>query len=243
MRPTNHKATTRVQVINGLFVQELFGNNGLDDMLHKVRCNLLVGNILRVLRRDDNGVNALGDRNSVLQFVLARDLGLSIGTDPCAGSILADLRQLGSEGRGKIVRQRHERFRLVRGVSKHDTLISSTNVFHARSINRLGNIRRLFLDSDNNIASLVVKALSGIIVSNVLDGIANDLFVVDRGGSCDFSKNHNHARLAACFACNTRRRVSSDASIEDGVRDLIAELIRMSLVNGLGSEQKGRHVA
>ena len=33
-----------------------------------------------------------------------------------------------------------------------------------------------------------------------------------------------------------------DASVEDGIGHLVAELVRVALVDGLGSEEEGRHV-
>jgi hypothetical protein len=36
-------------------------------------------------------------------------------------------------------------------------------------------------------------------------------------------------------------RITSNASIKNSVRNLITELVRVTLVDGLGGEEKGRH--
>lgn len=46
---------------------------------------------------DDDGVDTGGDGATALHLVLASDLGLSIGADPWAGSVLAHLSKAGSE--------------------------------------------------------------------------------------------------------------------------------------------------
>ena len=52
---------------------------------------------LRVLCGDDDGVDTGGDGATALHLVLASDLGLAIGADPWAGSVLAHLSKAGSE--------------------------------------------------------------------------------------------------------------------------------------------------
>ena len=225
VRSSNNESARGVQVVDGLVVEELLGDDRLDDVLHEILGDLFVGDILGVLGGDDNGVDTLGDWDTIDQLVFAGDLGLSVGTDPLAGSVLTDLGELGSKAGGQVVGERHESLGLIGGVSKHDTLVTGSNVLDIDGIDRLGNIGGLLLDGDNDVARLVVESLGRIIVSNVLDGITNDLLVVDRSGGGDLSEDHDHAGLAAGLAGNTRVLVSGDASVQDGIRDLVTELI------------------
>ena len=78
-------------------------------------------------------MDALGDGEAVLKLVLAGDLGLSVGANPRADAVLADLGKLGSKGGGKHVGEGHELLSLVGGVSKHDSLISGSDILVARS--------------------------------------------------------------------------------------------------------------
>ena len=55
--------------------------------------------------------------------------------------------------------QGHALFSLVRGVAKHKALIPSTNiVFIPVNVHSLGDVRALFLQGNQHIAGLVVKA-------------------------------------------------------------------------------------
>mmetsp|Transcript_26154 Transcript_26154/g.72136 ORF Transcript_26154/g.72136 Transcript_26154/m.72136 type:complete len:257 (+) Transcript_26154:3690-4460(+) len=89
MGTTNDKTARRIQVINGFFVQILFGDHRFDHVFHQVGGNLFLRNIFRMLRRNDNGVNTLGDGHSIFQLVLARDLRFSIRSHPVQSSILS----------------------------------------------------------------------------------------------------------------------------------------------------------
>ena len=91
------------------------------------------------------------------------------------------------------------------------------NVFRFLGIDGLFDIRRLLFDGDNDVASLVIEAFGGVVVANVLDGVANDLLVVDSGGGGDLAKNHDHAGFTAGFAGDAGHFVTSDAGIEDCV--------------------------
>mmetsp|Transcript_11903 Transcript_11903/g.24781 ORF Transcript_11903/g.24781 Transcript_11903/m.24781 type:complete len:221 (+) Transcript_11903:965-1627(+) len=220
-------------MVDGLVVEVLGRDDGLDDVLHEVSRDLLVGDVLGVLGGDNDGVDALGDRNAVLKLVLTSDLGLSVGADPVAGAVLAHLGQLGAEGGSKHVGEGHQLLGLIRGITKHNTLIASANVLNLDGINRLGNVGALLLNGDNDVAGLVIKALCGVVVANVADSVTDNLLVVDSGLGRDLTEDHDHASLAAGLASNTRGLVSSDAGIKDGIRDLITELVGMALIDGL----------
>mmetsp|Transcript_47259 Transcript_47259/g.143101 ORF Transcript_47259/g.143101 Transcript_47259/m.143101 type:complete len:253 (+) Transcript_47259:704-1462(+) len=241
MRSTNDEAARGVKVVDGLVIKVLSGDDRLDDVLHEVRGDLLVSDLLRVLSGDDDGVNTCRGGYTVLELVFAGDLGLAIRTDPVAGAVLAHLSELGAQGGGELVSERHERLSLIGGISKHDTLVTSANVLNLDRINRLGNIRGLLLDSNDHIAGLVIETLRGIIVSNVADSITDDLLVIDSGLGGDLTKDHHHASLAASFASDTAGLIASNAGIKNRIRHLIAEFIRVALVHGLGSEKEGRH--
>jgi hypothetical protein len=54
----------------------------LDDVLHEILCDLLVGDSLIVLGGDHHSVDAEGDHGTVLLLVLNDNLSLAIGADP-----------------------------------------------------------------------------------------------------------------------------------------------------------------
>lgn len=60
------------------------------------------------------------------------------------------------------------------------------------------------------------------VVANVLDGIADDLLVVEVCLGGDLTKDHDHASLGGSLAGDLGEGVFLEAGIEDGVGDLIA---------------------
>jgi len=91
MRTTNDETSRRVKVVDCLLVKVLSWDNGLDDVLHELSLDLLLGDVLRVLGGNDNCVDTLGNRLAIIHLVLASHLGLAIRTNPRAGSVLAYL--------------------------------------------------------------------------------------------------------------------------------------------------------
>ena len=86
---SNDEATRGVEMVNGLVVKVLLRDHRFDDVIHKSLSELFLGNIFRMLGGDDNGMDALWDRDAVDKFVLAGNLGLSVRADEGAGSVLA----------------------------------------------------------------------------------------------------------------------------------------------------------
>lgn len=75
----------------------------------------------------------------------------------------------------------------------------------------------------------------GIVVSNLLDDSANDFLVVQIGLGGDFTENHNHASFARGFTSNFTELILRQASVQNGIRDLIADLVYRK------SEDTGNH--
>ncbi|DAZ98358.1 TPA: hypothetical protein N0F65_000677 [Lagenidium giganteum] len=236
---TNDEAARWVQVVHGLVVEVLLWDNGLNDVLHEVSSDLLVADFIVVLGRDDDSVHALWHHAAIFFLVLDGDLGLAIRADPVESAVLAHFSQTRAQLGGEDVRERHELLGLVGGIAEHDALVTGADILFSLRVNRLGDIWRLLLNGNNDVDGLVVEALGWVIVADVLDGVADDLFVVDDGLGGDFTENHDHAGLGARLAGNARVWILGNAGIEHGIRDLIAELVWMALVHGLGREQEG----
>jgi hypothetical protein len=201
VRTTNDEAARGVQVVDGLLVEVLGRDDGLDHVLHELGLDLLLGDVLAVLGGDHDGVDADGDGAAVVHSVLAGHLGLAVGSHPRAGAVLADLGQAGTQGGGQLVGQGHEGLGLIGGIAEHDTLVTGTNVLDLGGIDGLGDIGGLLLDGNNDVAGSVVKTLVHVIVTDVLEGLADHLLVVDGGGGGDLTEDHNHAGLGAGL-CN-----------------------------------------
>lgn len=157
-------------------------------------------------------------------------LSLPVRSGPLADALLADLRQARADLRGELVGQGHEAFRLIRGVSEHDSLVTRSDVFDSRGIHGLCDVGGLLLHGHHDVARLVVEALSGVVVPNILEGVADHLLIVHVGVGRDLPKDHHHARLGARLACHAGALIVLEARVENGIRNLIADLVRVALI-------------
>ena len=226
---------------DGVGVQVLFRDNLLDDFVHEILGDLLVRHALDVLGGDQDGVHALRHHGAAFVFVLDGDLRLTIREHPRARTILADDGEAVTELGGQNVRQRHEFRSFIRGVAKHVTLVTRTDVFiglGAHTVHTLTNVRGLVVQLDEHAALVTVQA--GFIrdETDVAAHLAHDGFVVNLGLGRDFTENHHHVGLRRGLARNLGIRILREARIQDAVGDLIRELIRVTLVHGFGSEKK-----
>ncbi len=71
----------------------------------------------------------------------------------------------------------------------------------------------------------------GNAVTNLLQSVSDDLIIVDFSLGGDFTEHHDHTSLGAGLAGDLGLGILSEAGVEDGVRDLIADLIRVTLVD------------
>lgn len=205
-------------MVNGLIVKEFSGDDLLDDLLLDLLAKLLGGDGLSVLGRDNDSVDTERNNGTAVVGVLNGDLSLGIRAQPGDGTVLAGI----GHGRIELVGEEDgqgEEFRgLISGIAKHDTLVTSTKVFEGLFVmETLGDIGRLLLDGNEDIAGLVVEALVGRVVANLLDGIADNLLVVEAGLGGNLTKDHDHTGLSGSLACDLGERVLLEAGIENGV--------------------------
>lgn len=220
------EAAGGVDVVDGLLIEVLGGDDGLDDVLHDVLVNLLVGDVGLVLGGDDDGVDADGDHAAVLLLVLDGDLGLTIGAQPLEGSILANVGETLAEAGGEEVGEGHELGGLIGGVAEHDALVTSADLLDALvEVDALGDIGALLLDGDDDVAGVAVDALVGGGVADVADGGTDDVLEIDLGVGGDLTEDHDHAGLGGGLAGDLGLGVLGEAGVEDGIGNLIAELV------------------
>jgi hypothetical protein len=70
-------------------------------------------------------------------------------------------------------------------------LVTGAVVLERAVVEALGNVGRLLLDGDEDVAGLVVKALVRVVVSDALDRVADDALVVDVSLGRDLAKDHD----------------------------------------------------
>ncbi len=179
-------------MVDGLVVEVLGGDGGLDDLLLDLLAELLGGDVGRVLRRHDNSVDTLGDNSATFLLVLNSDLGLGVGPEPGQGAVATGSSHGGVELMSELKSKGEELRGLVGGVAKHDALVTSAEPLKSLVIVKaLSNIGRLLLNSNEKVARLVVETLGGVIVTDIPDGVTDDPLVVNVGASRDLTKDHD----------------------------------------------------
>jgi len=222
-------------VVDGLVAEVLGGDDLLDDLLLDLLAELLSGDIGRVLSRDNNGVDALRDNGTVVVLVLNGDLGLGVGSEPGQRTVAASSGHGSVQLVGEEESEGEELGCLVSGITEHDTLVTSTELLESLLVVKtLSDIGRLLLNGDEQVAGLVVKTLGRVIIADVLDGVTDDLLVVELGLGGDLTEDHDHTGLGGSLASNLGEGILPEASIEDSVGNLISDLVGVALTDGLG---------
>ena len=220
-------------MVDGLVIEVLLRDDLLDNLLLDLLAELLGGDVRAMLSRHNDGVDTERDHSAVVVCVLDSDLSLGVGSQPWQSTILAGL----GHGRVQLVGeedgQRKELGSLVGGISEHDTLVTSTELLESLLVvETLSNVGRLLLNSNEDVACLVVEALLRGVVTDVLDGTTNDLLVVEVGLGGNLTEDHDHTGLGCGLASDLGEGVLLEAGIEDGVRDLIAGIQSASVFSG-----------
>jgi hypothetical protein len=114
---TDDEETRGLDVVDGLVVQVLCGDDLLDNLVENLLAELLGGNVGAVLGRDDNSVDTLGDNGTAVVLVLDGDLGLGVGSQPGEGAVVSGLGHGGVESVGELDGEGEELGCLVGGIT------------------------------------------------------------------------------------------------------------------------------
>ena len=239
LRSADDEAAGRVN--QELRVLEHFGreyrtNDLIDHSLNEFGLHLIAfAHFRSVLSRKNNCL----DRNGTAVHVTHRHLALSVRTKVghLAGS--SHQRLLFNQTVSVINRSRHQRVCFVTGVTKHQALI--TGAFFERIvlsfIDALSDIGRLFVISNQDCAAFMVNTVTAVIVTNALQGVANDLGVIHICGGRNFAGEHDGSGRAQSFSGNSSSRILFENSVENGVRNLVGDFIGMAFGYGLRSKK------
>lgn len=236
---TDDESARGLDVVDGLVVQQFRGDNLLDDVLLDFLSEVFSGDLVGVLGRDDDGVDSEGLDGTAVLLVFDGDLGLGVGSQPGQGAVSSGVGQGGVE----LVRQKHRQRQLfvgfVGGVTEHDTLVTGTQFFQGLfQMQTLGDVGRLLFDGDQHVTGLVVEPLFGVVVTNVLDGVTDDLLVVQLGLGGDFTEHHDHTGLGGGFTRDLRQRVDGETRVQDGVGHLVTDLVGVAFTDRFRGEQE-----
>lgn len=227
-------------MVDSLVVKQVGWNDLLDDLLSNLLSELLGGDVLGVLGRNNDGVDTPWNDGTVVVLVLDGDLGLGVGSEPWESAVLASSLHCGVQLVCKEDCQWQHLRCLVGGITEHDTLVTGTELLEdLLVVETLCDIWTLLFDSNEDVASLVVKALGRVIVANVLDSLTNDLLVVNSCLGGNFTKDHDHTGLGSSLASNLGRWVLGQAGVEHSIGDLVSDLVWVATADRLGGEEEG----
>lgn len=241
---TNNEGTRGVDVVNGFIVEEVGGDDLVDDFLLDGVDNFLVGMSGVVLGGDDNGVDSLGDSLArVIMLVLNGDLGLGVRAKPLDDLLLTALDEASAQLGGEDVGEGHQLLGFVRGITEHVSLISSSDFLGgllSLTMDRLGNFRGLLANGDNDRAGPVVESLFGAVEPDLFDSSTSDSLVVDLATAADLTNDEQSTSGGGALAGNLGVGVNLEGSVEHGVRDLIAHFVGVTGGHTLGGEEVRR---
>ena len=137
-------------------------------------------------------------------------------------------------------RKRHKFCRFVTSITEHHTLITGTVkvilviliiLKFIGLINAHSNIGRLMVESGKYGTGIAVKTFLCIVITDVNYSLTNDRCNINICFSCNLTHNKNLTCCTSGFAGNTAHRILLKHGIKNCVRNLVANLIGMSLCN------------
>ena len=133
-------------------------------------------------------------------------------------------------------RRGHEHVGFVARVTKHQALIACTLFVIVRIVNALRDIWRLFTNCVYDGTGVTVESAIGVVVANIVNDAAHDIFDIDISLGCDFAGDEHHASFDERLAGDARARVFFEQRVKNGVGNLIGHLVGVSFGNRFGRE-------
>src|SRR6266568_676908 len=183
--PAQHEAARRVHVDGRAPVEHLGRNHLLEHEFPQILADPRQVDVLGVLRREHHGIDA--HRPAV--DVLDRHLRLAVGPQVGQGLVFADARQLTRQLMRQLDRHRHQLRRLVAGKAEHHALVAG-----AAGVDALRDVGRLLLDGDDDATGFGIEAESGMVITGLLDGVANHIAHLDIGVGGDLADDERQSR-------------------------------------------------
>lgn len=195
-------------MVNGLVIEVLLRDYLLDDLLFDLLADLLSSDVLTVLSTNNYCIDANRHNSSTVVGVFDSDLSLGVGPQPRKRAILAGRRHGMIQLVSELDREGQKLGSLVAGITEHNTLVTGAELLQSLVVVKtLCDIGRLLLNGDQDVTSLIVEALGRIIVSNVLNRVANDFLVVEMGLGSNLAEDHNHTGLSSRLASDLGERI------------------------------------
>ena len=237
-RAADDEAPGRVDVVAGVPREPLGGQHGLHDLLHHRLAQGGDPHVRPVLGREHHRL----DRHRPVVLVAEGHLALGVRTQPRQAPRLAHLGLAGDQPVGVGDRGRHQDVGLAGRVAEHQPLVTGALLVLGGLVDAHGDVARLLADGGQHRAGLPVEAHVRAGVADLPDRLAHELVVVDRGVARDLAGEHHHAGLDQGLAGHAGPAILGQVGIQNGVRNLVGDLVRVPLRDRLGGEEEAvRH--
>ena len=240
LRAADNKTSGRVDVIFGFVIKHFCRYNRFYNKFHNIAANLFQSNFRSMLRGNNNRINAYGFAIVIFNGYL----GFSVRAQVRQNAGFAHFCKAAGKFMCQRNRQRHIFRCFVSGITEHHALVTGAYfVFiglaffcFQRFINAKRNIRRLFVNGNQNAAGIAVKAIFSAVITDIDNGFARDFRNINIAARRNFADNMNLPGCNYGFAGNTAMRVLCQNSIKHSIRNLIGNFIRMPFRNRFGSK-------
>ena len=226
LRAADHKTTGRIHEEVDVALEELLWDDRFDDVLNHRLAEGRFADIGRMLGRHHHGMD--GVRTPV--DVANGDLTLGVGAQPSQLAVVTKTRLTFYETMGEINRHRHQGRRFIAGITEHQALITSSlaKIIVKGLVDALGNIRRLLVVGHQNGAALVVDAVFGVGIADLLQYISRHLDVINACVGGDLPSQHDETGITEGLSRDSGVLILSEEGIQNGIGDLIGNLIGMA---------------
>lgn len=139
---------------------------------------------------------------------------------------------------------RHQDGGFVAGVAEHQALVTGAlvEVVVLGVVDALGDVGTLLVIGDLYRAAPVVDAIVGVVVADALDRVAGDSNVVNVGLRGDLAGEQYEAGSAQGLCRNAGLGILGQQGIEDGIRNLVSDLVRVAFGNRFGGKEVFVHL-
>ena len=234
LRAAHNKAAGGVDVVLGVLVQQLGGDDLFDDLVEDVLVQLFLADLGAVLAGDDHSVDA----HRLAVVILNGDLALAVRAQVVEGAVLADLGQSLGQLVGQADGQGHQFGGLIAGIAEHHALVACTgNII----VGAQGDVGALAIDVGDDAAGVAVEAVLGAVIADGTDDVAGHTGDVNIAIGGDLAHDVDKAGGAGGLTGYAGTGVFLENGVQDGIRDLIADLVGMPLGYRLGREEKFGH--
>ena len=179
-----------------------------------------------MLRAHHDGVDADGTMR--LAVILDSHLALGVGTKVAHQlALAADLRQFVHDEVRQVKRQRHVRLGLVAGIAEHHALVARTLFLGICALHATVDVAALLVQRTEHATGRAVKHQLAAVIANLVDDIASRLHQVDVCLTFHLAGDNHLAGSDKRLAGNLRLRVVGEELVQDGVTNLVGNLVGM----------------